>query len=88
MIYSFEDLFIVLVMDVQANSSYYNFLLQVLGSHQNVFTTKLVEGLALSQATTKILSLDEFPTGIMYHHNRDYMKRMRQKKVDPYGFHM
>lgn len=61
---------------------------QVLGSHQNVFTTKLVEGLALSQHTTKILPLDEFPTGIMYHHNRDYMKRMREKKVDPYGFHM
>lgn len=38
-------------------------IFQVLGSHQNVFTTKLVEGLALSQQHTKILSLDEFPTG-------------------------
>lgn len=27
-------------------------------------------------------------TGIMYHHNRGYMKRMREKKVQPYGFHM
>ena len=33
------------------------------GSHQNVFTTKLVEGLALSQQHTKILSLEDFPTG-------------------------
>jgi hypothetical protein len=33
------------------------------GSHQNVFTTKLVEGLALSQQHTKILTLEEFPTG-------------------------
>ena len=61
---------------------------QVLGSHQNVLTTRLNEGLALSDHSTKILSLDDFPTGIMYHHNRDYMKRLKNKEVDPYGFHM
>lgn len=62
--------------------------IQVLGSHQNVFTTRLVEGLALGHQHTKILSLEEFPTGIMYHHNRDYMKRMRNKEVQPFCFHM
>lgn len=62
--------------------------IQVLGSHQNVFTTRLMEGLSITTRHTKILSLQEFPTGIMYHHNRGYMKLMREKKVLPYNFHM
>eukprot|EP01034_Spumella_vulgaris_P027690 gene27690-34452_t len=62
--------------------------IQVLGSHQNVFTTKLIEGLSINTASTKILSLIEFPTGIMYHHNRAYMKSLRDKEIHPYGFHM
>ena len=36
----------------------------VIGSHQNVFTTKLNDGVALSAANVKVLSLFEFPTGI------------------------
>lgn len=62
--------------------------IQVLGSHQNVFTTKLVEGLSLSHRHTKILDLKEFPNGIMYHHDQGYMKQLRRKEVDPYHFHM
>lgn len=62
--------------------------IQVLGSHQNVFTSKLVEGLSISHRHTKILSLEEFPTGILYHHNREYMKKLRNKEIHPYGFHM
>eukprot|EP01040_Poterioochromonas_malhamensis_P006286 gene6286-6766_t len=62
--------------------------IQVLGSHQNVFTTRLLEGLAINFGLIKLLSLEEFPTGIMYHHNRDYMKKIRNNQVHPYHFHM
>ncbi len=62
--------------------------IQVLGSHQNVFTTKLIEGTSISASHTKILSLTDFPTGIMYHHNRVYMQSLRDKQVDPFNFHM
>jgi len=61
---------------------------QVLGSHQNVITTKLVDGLALSHPHIKLLSLFEFPNGIMYHHDLAYMKRLADKEVEPYHFHM
>ena len=61
---------------------------QVTGSHQNVFTLRLVESFALGPQNAQVLSLDDFPNGILYHHNRDYMKRLREKKVDPYHFHM
>ena len=62
--------------------------IQVLGSHQNVFTTRLLEGLAISAQYMKLLPLHAFPTGIMYHHQPNYMKDMKFKKVFPYNFHM
>eukprot|EP00981_Chlorochromonas_danica_P009531 scaffold2721_cov181-Ochromonas_danica.AAC.9 len=64
--------------------------IQVLGSHQNVLTTRLIEGLALSFDKIKLLPLEEFPTGIMYHHDRKYMKLLRQHdpSIHPYNFHM
>jgi hypothetical protein len=61
---------------------------QRLGSHQNVFTTRLVEGITLSYRNAKILPMEDFPTGMYYHHNRTYMKRLVEKQVQPYGFHM
>jgi len=61
---------------------------QRLGSHQNVFTTRLVEGLALSHRNAKILPMEDFPTGMYYHHNRSYMQRLYKKQVQPYSFHM
>eukprot|EP01038_Epipyxis_sp_PR26KG_P013922 gene13922-18671_t len=60
----------------------------VLGSHQNVFTTKLLEGLALGINQAKILSLSDFPNGILYHHDNGYMQEFKTGKVHPYGFHM
>jgi hypothetical protein len=62
--------------------------IQVLGSHQNVFTTRLMEAISITAGHSKILSLGDFPTGIMYHHHRGYMKRLMEKKVSPYNFHM
>lgn len=62
--------------------------IQVLGSHQNVFTTRLMEAISVTAGHSKILPLGDFPTGIMYHHHRGYMKRLAEKKVHPYNFHM
>ena len=62
--------------------------IQVLGSHQNTFTSRLVEGLALGHRHAVLMPMEAFPTGIMYHHDRGYMKRLRQGKVQPYNFHM
>ena len=61
---------------------------QRLGSHQNVITTRLNEGIGLSHKHVKILSTDLFPNGYQYHHERSYMKKLREKQVDPYNFHM
>lgn len=61
---------------------------QVTGSHQNVFTLRLVESLGLGAAYTQMLPLFEFPNGILYHHNKKFMKSLAEKKEDPYHFHM
>ena len=37
----------------------------LIGSHQNVITTKLVDGLALSHKHIKLLPLNDFPNGNM-----------------------
>ena len=59
-----------------------------IGSHQNVLTTRIVEGLGLSLAHAKILPIDEFPTGMLYHHDPKYMKKLYDHEIQPYGFHM
>jgi Nucleotide-diphospho-sugar transferase len=61
---------------------------QVLGSHQNVLTTRLVEELSLTAEKMKILPMDLFPSGVHYHHDWPYMKRMQQGIEHPYVFHM
>jgi hypothetical protein len=61
---------------------------QALGSHQNVLTTRLVEGLALSAERTVILPLNAFPGGVHYHHDHAYMRRLERKQEHPYVFHM
>ena len=62
--------------------------IQVLGSHQNVLTQRLLEGIGISMKETKLLSLEEFPTGIMYHHHPEYMQQLSKHEVFPYHFHM
>jgi hypothetical protein len=63
-------------------------VVQVTGSHQNVFTQRLVEGLSLAAPNTQILRMYDFPNGILYHHDQKYMKSMKNQKEDPYHFHM
>ena len=40
-----------------------NYMLFMSGSHQNVITTKLVDGIALSHKHIKLLPLNDFPNG-------------------------
>jgi hypothetical protein len=49
---------------------------------------RLQEGLMLTHFHAKILSLEEFPTGIQYHHNPDFMRAMKSGEETPYNFHM
>jgi len=62
--------------------------IQVGGSHQNVFTMRLIEGMGISYPQTKLLDLENFPTGIQYHHNKKYMDRVIKHEFIPYNFHM
>lgn len=61
---------------------------QRLGSHQNVLVTRLQEGLSLSHSQLKILPIDDFPTGMLYHHDKAYMDKLYGHQIRPYGFHM
>jgi hypothetical protein len=63
-------------------------VVQLLGSHQNVFTFRLIEGLGLNHQHSVLLPLNEFPNGVMYHHDAIYMEKLREHKVHPYNFHM
>lgn len=58
------------------------------GSHQNVVTTRLMESMDLYNVTVKILSVDDFPTGVKYHHDKPYMQRLAKGSIKPYNFHM
>lgn len=61
---------------------------QLLGSHQNTFTWRLVEGLGIGIANSTILPIELFPTGYLYHHDEAYMSKFRNKLIKPYNFHM
>jgi len=47
-----------------------------------------MEGLWLSDFRAKLLSLEEFPTGIQFHHNPSYMTALKAGLERPYNFHM
>jgi hypothetical protein len=42
----------------------------------------------MSASKSKLLSLEEFPTGILYHHDLGYMKKLADHEVHPYNYHM
>jgi hypothetical protein len=62
--------------------------IQRLGSHQNVLTMRLMELTDMVQMKSKLIPLEQLPNGILYHHDRMYMKKLRDRQVSPYGFHM
>ena len=49
---------------------------------------RLLEGIDLTHIHPKLLSLEEFATGVQYHHNKPFMKQIRENKMRPYNFHM
>ena len=64
-------------------------ILHATGSHQNVFTFRLLENMELFPTTKKkFLKLSEFPSGVKYHHDKQYMKRVVDGSAHPYIFHM
>jgi hypothetical protein len=63
-------------------------MLHVTGSHQNVFTTKLIENMGEFGLSPKLLSLDLFSTGVKYHHDKPFMRGIKEGYEHPYNFHM
>jgi len=63
-------------------------ILQATGSHQNVFTMRLMENMDLLPSHRLFLNLLDFPSGVKYHHDKNYMRRVMEKKAHPYIFHM
>lgn len=56
--------------------------IQVLGSHQNVFTNRWIEHVSITGGHTNILNIYRFPTGILYHHNLPFMKKFLEKDFE------
>ena len=63
-------------------------VMQSSGSHQNVFTQRLLEGLDIAQLHTQSMHQDNFTNGATYHHRPNFMKLIQQHKAHPYMFHM
>ncbi len=66
-------------------------LLHISGSHQNIFTLRLLEGMDLSPAPgilTLFLPMNDFPSGVKYSHDRPYMRNIANDVEHPYIFHM
>lgn len=64
-------------------------ILQATGSHQNVFTFRLLENLDLVDSNRMFLDLANFPSGVKFHHDKAYMKQLVEGgSVHPYMFHM
>jgi hypothetical protein len=58
------------------------------GSHQNVFTQRLLETFDQFGLVTQSLSQKDFTNGATYHHTPSFITRMQQRKVIPFMFHM
>ena len=64
-------------------------ILHATGSHQNVFTFRLLENMELFPSSKKkFLSLVDFPSGVKYHHDKKFMQRIVKRQAHPYIFHM
>lgn len=64
-------------------------ILHATGSHQNVFTFRLLENAELFPAARKkFLSLLDFPSGVKFHHDKGFMKKIVAQQAHPFIFHM
>ena len=64
------------------------YLFNLLNFSQFIFISFIFLGLAIDYTKIKILPLKDFPNGILYHHDRPYMRKLKSDKVHPYGYHM
>jgi hypothetical protein len=63
-------------------------ILHISGSHQNVFTLRLLEGLDFSGLRPVMLSMTDFPSGVKFSHDRPFMRGIRDGHEMPFIFHM
>ena len=63
-------------------------LLHITGSHQNIFTIRLIESLDIADLRPKLLSLREFPSGVKFNHDKPYMRAIKDNHEHPFVFHM
>lgn len=63
-------------------------VMQSSGSHQNVFTMKLMEALDFGPLHTQSLHLHNFSNGATFHHEKRYFAKIRSGEAVPYMFHM
>jgi hypothetical protein len=57
-------------------------------SHQSVLIRYLFETHKLFGLDVLLLNMEDFPSGIMYHHNKKYMAKIRARTFTPFVFHM
>lgn len=57
-------------------------------SHQSVLTRYVTETIDFCGLKFGILDMREFPSGYIYHHEKEYMAQFKAKSVHPSLFHM
>ena len=64
-------------------------MIQRLGSQQNMFTMRLLEGMTNYGIRTQFLNITDFPNGYLYHHRKAYMKSFLEgREPQAFNFHM
>lgn len=63
-------------------------LLHITGSHQNIYTMRLLESLDFYYMRTYFLPMRDFPSGVKFSHDRPYMRGIRDGHERPVLFHM
>jgi hypothetical protein len=59
-----------------------------IGSHQEVLTQILNDHISRHAHTVQLLSLEDFPSGVVYHHRKAYFQEILHGSAKPYVFHM
>jgi hypothetical protein len=57
-------------------------------SHQATLTRHITEAHRISGLTLSVLDMRQFPSGIMYHHDKAYVKQVLSYEEQPYVWHM
>ncbi len=57
-------------------------------SHQATLTRHITEAHHLMGLQVAVLAQEDFPSGIVFHHNKQYIAQMKAYKVTPAVFHM